>query len=52
MTAIEFTEDDFNNLELVREIVFRRLREGNWNQLYEHWEEHNTESLSGFNHRA
>lgn len=48
MTAIEFTKVDFNNLELVREIVFRRLREGNWNQLYDTWEEHNTVKLVRF----
>lgn len=48
MTAINFTKDDINNLELVREIVFRRLREGNWNQLYDTWEEHHTGKLVQF----
>jgi len=42
MTEVTFTKDDLDNMELVREIVFRRLREGNWNQLYDHWDERST----------
>lgn len=42
MTEIKFTSDDLDNLELVRQIVFRRLREDNWNHLYDPWEERTT----------
>ena len=48
MTAIEFTKDDINNLELVREIVFRRLREAKWNQFYDPWGERDTGKLVRF----
>jgi hypothetical protein len=51
MTVVEFTKDDFDNLEIVREIVFRRLREGVWNQLYDNWEEHDTGKLVRFESR-
>src|SRR5258708_3765933 len=40
MTAIAFTQADSNNLELVRQIVLRRLKDGEWNQLYDAWDEH------------
>ena len=34
MSAVAFTQADFDNLEIVRQIVFRRLKEDtNWNQL-------------------
>lgn len=39
MTAITFTQADCDNLELVRQLVFRRLKDGHWNQLYDPWEE-------------
>ena len=37
MPAIAFTAADRDNLELVRQIVLRRLRDGRWNQLYSPW---------------
>ena len=40
MSAVTFTQADFDNLELVRQIVFRRLKDGKWNQLYAPWDEH------------
>jgi hypothetical protein len=40
VSAVAFTQADFDNLEIVRQIVFRRLKEDtNWNQLYEDWDE-------------
>jgi hypothetical protein len=34
VSAVAFTQADFDNLEIVRQIVFRRLKEDtNWNQL-------------------
>ncbi|SRR6266545_3226944 len=42
MTAVAFTQTDFDNLELVRQIVLRRLKDGSWDQLYETWDERNT----------
>ncbi len=38
MPAIKFTKDDFDNLELVRQIVLRRLKEDrNFNQFFMQW---------------
>lgn len=39
MSAVKFTKADKGNLELVRQIVLRRLKDGQWNQLYEGWDE-------------
>lgn len=39
MTAIAFGVDDFDNLELVRSIVLRRLKEDRtWQLLYDNWD--------------
>ncbi len=39
MTAITFGVDDFDNLELVRSIVLRRLKEDrSWQQFYDNWD--------------
>lgn len=40
MPAAKFTKDDFDNLEMVRQIVLRRLKEDrrNFNQFYQEWD--------------
>ena len=39
MPAIKFTKDDFDNLEMVRQIVFRRLKDDrNFNLFYQYWD--------------
>ncbi len=43
MTAVTFTEEDLDNIELVRQIVFRRLKaDDQWNQLYLPWDSSST----------
>ena len=39
MSPITFTQADVDNLELVRQIVFRRLKDREWEQLYDPWDE-------------
>lgn len=39
MAAVKFTQGDMNNVELVRQIVFHRLKDGQWNLLYDDWAE-------------
>lgn len=39
MSPVTFTQADFDNLELVRQIVLRRLKDGQWNLLYDPWVE-------------
>ena len=48
MTAVTFTKEDFDNLELVRQIVLRRLKEGGWDQLYQQWDEHHASKYVKF----
>lgn len=48
MPAIIFTQADFDNLELVRQLVFRRLKEGSWNQLYDPWEDRTVSQIVVF----
>ena len=39
MTAVNFTRDDFDNLEIVRQIVLRRLKgDPDFNSFYQYWE--------------
>lgn len=39
MPAVKFTKNDFDNLEMVRQIVLRRLKEDrNFNQFYSQWD--------------
>ena len=39
MPAIRFTQDDFDNLEMVRQIVLRRLKDDpNFNLFYQYWD--------------
>lgn len=39
MPPIQFTKDDFDNLEMVRQIVFRRLKDDrNFNLFYQRWD--------------
>lgn len=38
MAAVKFTSADAGNIELVRQIVIRRLKDGNWDQLYDPWD--------------
>lgn len=37
MAAVKFGQVDVTNIELVRQIVIRRLKDGHWNQLYDEW---------------
>ena len=49
MPAANFTQDDFDNLELVRQIVLRRLKDdSSWNQFDYQWDPRRTDQYVTF----
>jgi hypothetical protein len=48
MTAIHFAKADIDNIELVRQVVLRRLRDRKWDQLGDNWDDREVKNYITF----